>query len=153
MGCFYPLTAYKKPNGQIQFTDKNGGDYLTLPCGQCIGCKLERSRQWAMRCTHEASMHQDNCFITLTYDAKHLPPDCGLIKKDFQDFMKRLRKNTKKKFDTIIAENMEKKTTGPTITQYYSGTTLKIGSIYSTLQAVNLYSLARLSKKYGKTVS
>ena len=40
---------------------------------------------------HEASMHDDNCFITLTYDEDHLPWDGSLNKKHFQDFMKRLR--------------------------------------------------------------
>jgi hypothetical protein len=28
---------------------------LKIPCGRCIGCRLEYSRQWAMRCHHEAS--------------------------------------------------------------------------------------------------
>lgn len=36
-------------------------------------------------------MHDQNCFITLTYDDKHLPWDGSLNKKHFQDFMKRLR--------------------------------------------------------------
>ncbi len=44
-----------------------------------------------MRCVHEASMHEQNCFITLTYDDEHLPSDGSLHLKDFQDFMKRLR--------------------------------------------------------------
>lgn len=41
---------------------------------------------------HEASCHEDNCFITLTYDDDHLPDDGSLRKRDFQLFMKRLRK-------------------------------------------------------------
>lgn len=45
-----------------------------------------------MRCVHEASKHQENCFITLTYAPEHLPYGASLVKKDFQDFMKRLRK-------------------------------------------------------------
>lgn len=45
-----------------------------------------------MRCVHEASLYPDNCFITLTYDPEHLPPDAGLRKKHFQKYMKRLRK-------------------------------------------------------------
>lgn len=45
-----------------------------------------------MRCVHEASKHQDNAFITLTYAPEHLPYGGNLVKKDFQDFMKRLRK-------------------------------------------------------------
>lgn len=45
-----------------------------------------------MRICHEASLYDDNCFITLTYNAENCPPDGGLIKSDFQKFMKRLRK-------------------------------------------------------------
>ena len=45
-----------------------------------------------MRCVHEASLHERNCFITLTYDDDHLPPGLSLKLKDYQDFMKRLRK-------------------------------------------------------------
>lgn len=64
---------------------------IGLPCGQCIGCRLERSRQWAMRIMHEASLYEDNCFLTLTYDPQKLPADGSLVKADFQNFMKRLR--------------------------------------------------------------
>lgn len=65
---------------------------VKLPCGQCIGCRLERSRQWAIRCVHEASLHKENCFITLTYDEEHIPKDHSLNKRDFTLFMKKLRK-------------------------------------------------------------
>lgn len=65
---------------------------MEVPCGQCIGCRLERSRQWAIRLTHEASLWPQNCFITLTYSPEHIPKDKSLNKKHFQDFMKRLRK-------------------------------------------------------------
>lgn len=99
MACFSPLSAWKgKPqsNGKLTIVwnrrDSWRGQRLDLPCGQCIGCRLERSRQWAMRCLHEASLHRDNCFVTLTYDDKHLPPNGSLCFKHFQDFMKRLRK-------------------------------------------------------------
>lgn len=65
---------------------------LVVSCGQCRGCRLERSRQWAVRCVHEASCHERNCFITLTYNDEHLPADKGLHYSDFQSFMRRLRK-------------------------------------------------------------
>lgn len=65
---------------------------VIIPCGQCVGCRLERSRQWAVRCMHEAQMHVDNCFVTLTYSDVHLPENGSLVKSDFQKFMKRLRK-------------------------------------------------------------
>lgn len=66
---------------------------MILSCGQCIGCRLEYSRQWAVRSMHEAQLHADNCFITLTYDNDHLPKDSGLDKTHFQKFIKRLRKS------------------------------------------------------------
>lgn len=91
MACFHPLSAERLDDGSIVFNVTGKGHALKLPCGRCIGCRLERSKMWAMRCVHEASLHEDNCFITLTYNAENLPPDCGLIKKDYKDFMKRLR--------------------------------------------------------------
>jgi len=65
---------------------------MTVSCGQCIGCRLERSRQWAVRCMHEASQHSENSFLTLTYRDLSLPEGGTLVKRDFQNFMKRLRK-------------------------------------------------------------
>jgi hypothetical protein len=101
MACYYPISAYQCADGSIVFSERKRFDTvksLSLPCGQCIGCRLERSRQWAMRCMHEAQLHQHNCFITLTYDDAHLPSDKSLHYKDYQLFVKRLRKkfgNTK----------------------------------------------------------
>lgn len=92
--CYHPLTAYRTKSNEITFSKAASwsGTKLTLPCGQCIGCRLERSRQWALRCTHEASQYEENIFITLTYDDEHLPPGNTLIKSHFQKFIKRLRK-------------------------------------------------------------
>lgn len=45
-----------------------------------------------MRCMHEASMHETNSFLTLTYDDEHLPARKQLHYPHFQGFMKRLRK-------------------------------------------------------------
>lgn len=62
-----------------------------LPCGQCLECRLDYARQWAIRCVHEAKMHEKNSFITLTYSDEHLSSP-KLVYSDFQNFMKRLRK-------------------------------------------------------------
>ena len=70
---------------------------MEVACGQCLGCRLDKSRMWAMRIVHESSLHeldQGNCFITLTYDDEHMPSDWSLRKSDFQKFMKRLRKGS-----------------------------------------------------------
>ena len=37
-----------------------------------VGCRLERSRQWAVRCMHEASLYDFNSFVTLTYNDENL---------------------------------------------------------------------------------
>lgn len=67
-------------------------DGIKLPCGQCRGCRATASRGWAMRCMHEASMHEDNVFLTLTYDDEFLPENGSLDKAAFPGFMKRLRR-------------------------------------------------------------
>jgi len=85
-------------DGSVKFVSRNKAGVdgtLELPCGQCIGCRLERSRQWAMRCLHESSLYDRNSFITLTYDDEHIPPGGSLWYPDFQRFMKRLRKHIK----------------------------------------------------------
>lgn len=60
-------------------------------CGQCMECRLAYSREWAIRITHEAQMHEANCFLTLTYDNENLPQHGQLVKRDLQLFFKRLR--------------------------------------------------------------
>ena len=70
---------------------------ITVPCGQCVGCRLEKSRQWAIRCVHEASLYDHNSFITLTYHEPNLPPKSEVLLRDFQLFLKRLRKQNQHK--------------------------------------------------------
>lgn len=100
MPCYRPLKGYRsrelteKGKRKIVFNSREG--YIDLPqqvpCGQCIGCRLAHSRNWAIRCTHEASLHENNQFITLTYATEYLPTDGSLKKSHFQKFMKRLRR-------------------------------------------------------------
>lgn len=95
MACYHPLLAYKL-DGKIIFKKPYPFAVgFNLPCGQCIGCKLNYSRQWAARCVHEAQMHEENCFITLTFNPETLaaraqPENLDLT--EFQKFLKRLRK-------------------------------------------------------------
>lgn len=64
---------------------------LKTTCRQCIGCRLAKSLEWAVRCEHERILHDEACFITLTYDNQHLPENGSLNHRDFQLFMKELR--------------------------------------------------------------
>lgn len=103
MPCYHPLDAYqshthktKNNKSLITFTSSaqpsNNYSFIRLPCSQCNGCRIQRSKEWAIRCVHEASLYPDNCFITLTFNKKNLNPRGELRTSDFQKFMKRLRK-------------------------------------------------------------
>lgn len=95
MPCYRPLSCWRKPGGGVTFSAQEG--YTDLPvslrCGQCIGCRLRYSQEWALRCVHEGQLHEQNCFITLTYDKSHFPSDGGLDVREWQNFAKRLRNN------------------------------------------------------------
>lgn len=94
MPCYSPLKGYKsRETGGIVFRrGSDAGEKMAVACGQCLGCRLDRSQTWAMRIVHEASEWDENSFLTLTYDDSHVPRDGSLRPSDFQKFMKRLRK-------------------------------------------------------------
>lgn len=100
MPCYRPLKGYRSQTvnpatgkRSIVFSAREGyGDMLIqLPCGQCLGCRLEQSRQWAVRATHEASLYDQNCFVTLTYADEHLPRFGYLDYQAPVKWLKRLR--------------------------------------------------------------
>lgn len=79
-------------------------DVQILRCGVCQDCRLAYARDWAIRCSQEASMHEHNYFVTLTYDDNFLPSsvdgyldfdgeiyDSTLDRRDIQLFIKSLR--------------------------------------------------------------
>lgn len=88
MACTRPV-AVKRGSGSLSTFATD-----LVPCGNCLGCDLERSRQWAVRCMHEASLHENNAFVTLTYDDEHLPAGGSLDPSAFPLFMRRLRKES-----------------------------------------------------------
>lgn len=123
MPCYQPLWAipdinprtgkpYLTKNGKTKYhifgSEKpllDDPHLITIPCGKCIGCRLEYSRQWANRCLLEMKEHDSAYFVTLTYNDWHVPIShyidqttgefCDvqtLRKRDYQLFMKRLRK-------------------------------------------------------------
>ena len=77
----------------MQFSKRGAERAMQVACGQCMGCRIDRSRAWAVRCVHESQKSEENCFLTLTYSPEHLPHGGTLVKKHFQDFIKRLRKS------------------------------------------------------------
>ncbi len=109
MQCTRPLIGYYSKNINLETGKRSivfkrseavpDQEPLTLSCGKCTACRLRYARNWAIRCSHEAKMNEDNAYITLTYDDAHLPHIADkkewpstLRLEDWQKFMKRLRK-------------------------------------------------------------
>lgn len=61
---------------------------MAVPCGKCVECCTAYANEWASRCMDEASLYDQNCYITLTYEKT----DGHLYKRHLQKFFKRLRK-------------------------------------------------------------
>jgi len=93
VACFSPLSAFRRVDGSVMFVERQGADTdITIPCGYCIGCRIARTREWALRCTHEAMQHDSCRFVTLTYDPAKLPAGGSLRPDDLTRFFKRVRK-------------------------------------------------------------
>lgn len=97
MPCYSPLKGYRdrQTNGLTFRKEQSSGTKMEVACGQCLGCRIDRSRMWAVRISHECSLYESgrgNSFITLTYNDDKVPYDGSLVKPHFQKFMKRLRK-------------------------------------------------------------
>lgn len=87
--CFSPLIIRRKVSRFSQ------GVMQPVPCGSCDDCRISKIKEWSFRIRKEAEVSTSAFFITLTYSEKDVPiNDKGyrtLLKKDVQDFMKRLR--------------------------------------------------------------
>jgi hypothetical protein len=79
MACIYPVPMIIR------------GEVKTRPCGYCQKCRLEKSKEWSIRIMHESMMHENNCFLSLTFNNENLPQNGSINPKDVQLFIKRLR--------------------------------------------------------------
>lgn len=108
MSCNLPITAYyaNKVNPEtgkrsLTFNQKlgyQGSDptiprVLAVPCGKCHGCRADQSLMWSIRGYHESTLHEQNSFLTLTYNDENLPPDGKIDKRHLQLFFKALRRD------------------------------------------------------------
>lgn len=107
MPCYHPLAARRDEAGKPivlgSVKSMDGENYMEIPCGKCVGCRLRKKREWAVRCMHEAQTSvypkghpkegvSRSSFITLTYDEEHLPEDHSINVKHWQNFAKKLRR-------------------------------------------------------------
>lgn len=96
----YDYDAYIKTQ---EYYDLDNIEVVPIPCGQCVGCRLDYSRDWANRCYLESLSYKDNYFITLTYDDDHIPishtGNNTLRIDDFTKFLKDVRRYWKYHFN------------------------------------------------------
>lgn len=92
--CKKPVKVSQVPHviiaGHVFLTDP-----MDVPCGNCIGCRMDKAKEWKVRNCLELQEHKEAYFLTLTYDDEHLPSEDGelvLNKRDIQLFLKRIRK-------------------------------------------------------------
>lgn len=92
---------------------------VTVKCGKCDTCRMEKAQEWAIKLINEGKYHKKACFITLTFDNKLIKTgghskandygahsgfvfDIKASKEYFQKFMKRLRKHFSNKRITFF---------------------------------------------------
>lgn len=100
--CPAPLVGWRSrrvnPTGKrsITFNIRDGlqDEPVEVPCGKCDICIAKAAREWGTRAYYESKGHEQNCFLTLTYDDRNYPKDGKLDKRELQRFTKRLRKVT-----------------------------------------------------------
>jgi len=99
MPCYSPLHGFRSKTPtqsgkrKVVFQRKNGlvDMPMSVPCGVCIGCRIDKARQWALRCTHEAKLHERCSFVTLTFNDESMPRNLSLDKFHLQQFFRALR--------------------------------------------------------------
>lgn len=121
MACYHPMAAIwignrdgtGKPEYRIVKWSEElyGREDITevkkIPCGKCLGCRLQKGQDWSNRMLMEMKCHEENWFLTLTYDPErtgikdevlYYQDDSGavtaletLVKRDAQLFVKNLR--------------------------------------------------------------
>lgn len=109
--CLSPGTLKRR---QVQ----NGQMTASYPCGKCVICIKRKQRDWVLRLTHELKSSHSVTFLTLTYENYKITPNGlpTLDKRDYQLFLKKLRKSLKPKYYAVKYKNQM-----PTIKYYACG--------------------------------
>jgi len=97
LSCYHEVWGFRRADGgwTPHFRASAEGARMKIRCRTCIGCRVRARDQWKTRCLHEASLHQANSFVTLTYDEEHLPAFGSCRISDVSSFVKRLRDRVK----------------------------------------------------------
>lgn len=140
-------------------------DFVYQTCGNCLGCRLMYAKQWADRCMMEAQYHEENWFVTLTYDEDHITVipsidadgvyrECGTLeKRELQLFWKRLRKQLEKQDNKIryyACGEYGDKTHRPHYHAIVFGLHIPDLKIYQRNETGDYYTSELLNKVWGK---
>lgn len=119
-----------------------------VACGRCEGCKLERSRQWAIRIMHEAQGHELNSFLTLTYRDDQLiyggAEHAILYPRHLELFWKRLRKYSRKRFRYFACGEYGDKSNRPHYHACVFGLDFTDKKLWSSKDGINLFTSSAL---------
>lgn len=89
---YVPKSCINMEEGEVRYSYS-----INVPCGKCVECLTSKATEWSYRIVLESQWHTENCFLTLTYQYSPVQ----LVKRDFQLFMKKLRKYLAKQNITI----------------------------------------------------
>lgn len=96
MPCFFPVPTYRCRRTDVLSHNPHAFPDPILgkrKCWYCLGCRLDRSRGWGIRCMHEAGEYELNSFLTLTYDDANLEKvRHSLSLEEITGFLHRYRK-------------------------------------------------------------
>ena len=111
MSCDFPVKGWRSKDGRnpetgkwpIVYSPSKGFEDqpVVRPCGQCVGCRLDKTKNNAIRVLHELEEHSCSSFLTLTYDDANLPYNQDSVvptlrKRDVQLFKKRLSSHARR---------------------------------------------------------
>lgn len=149
MTCYHPLLAYRN-EGKVVFNKPSPfAKGFNLPCGQCIGCRLKYSQEWAIRLMHEKQMHDESCFLTLTMSPEYMESrenPWSLDKTEFQRFMKRLRKRYGKKVRYFHCGEYGEKNSRPHYHAIIFGMDFEDKELFQVRDEIRLYTSETLAK-------
>lgn len=93
MQCSSPLKGFRRTGGGWTADPRQSvsGQSLDIPCGQCMACRVNKCQEYTIRFQNEVSLHEANCFWTVTYRDEDLPPNKSLVMDHISAFVKRLR--------------------------------------------------------------
>lgn len=155
MPCYHPLRAFIGPGDgnkrRVRFRFFLGSEETRLPCGQCIGCRLDYSRDWAMRLMHELQLHPYAWFLTMTY--REVPEDGSVHKEHVQLFNKRVReaffRGTDQGFRFFAVGEYGEQTWRPHYHGIYFGLPLSDLVLYKETPGGKLYNSPQMEKLWG----